>query len=67
MEILKQLREAVHRKRRELWLRLAFLTTTVFHFIGYTLSSSFGPKNWFLKWNIHPVPLIWLWMTSGCF
>jgi hypothetical protein len=29
------------------------------------LSSSFWPKNWLLKWNTHPVPLIWLHMTSG--
>jgi hypothetical protein len=29
-----------------------------------TLSSSFWPKSWLLKWNTHPIPPIWLWMTS---
>jgi hypothetical protein len=27
----------------------------------------FLAKNRLLKWNTHPIPLIWLRMTSGCF
>jgi len=32
-----------------------------------SLSSNFWPKNGLLKWNTHSIPLICLWITSGCF
>jgi primosomal protein N'' len=31
------------------------------------LSHSFWHKNRLPKWNTHPIPLVWLQMTSGCF
>jgi hypothetical protein len=31
------------------------------------LSSSFWPKNGLMIWNTHPIPLIWLRMSCGCF
>jgi hypothetical protein len=27
----------------------------------------FLAQNWLLKWNIYPVPLIWLQMAFACF
>jgi len=66
VEILKRLREAVRRKRPELWSNDWILH----HDNAPThnaVSISLCPKNRPLKWNTHSIPLIWLWMTSGCF
>jgi hypothetical protein len=59
VEILKQLHEAVHIKRPELWPNNCILyhDNAPAH---RALSSSFWPKNQLLKWNTHPIPRIWL-------
>jgi len=58
VEILKQLCETVHRKRPELrpndWI--LHHDNAPAHKV---LSSSFWPKNQLLKWNTHPILLIW--------
>jgi hypothetical protein len=65
-EIMKWLSEAVRGKRPELWPndRIIHYDNSPAHKV---LSSSFWPQNRLLKWNTHPVPLIWLRMTCGCF
>jgi hypothetical protein len=47
---------------------IQFSAMTVLQLTRCYLSSSFLPKNTsrFLKWNTHPIPLIWLRMNSGC-
>jgi hypothetical protein len=45
---------------------VGFYTIMMLQFIRCSLSSSFWPKSWLVKWNTHSFPLICLWMT-GCF
>jgi hypothetical protein len=40
---------------------------TMLHLARPSLSSSFWPKNELLKCNTHPIHLICLRITSGCF
>jgi hypothetical protein len=66
VELLQQLCEGVCRKR------LKLLPDLILHYNNapvhrLSLSSSFWPKNRLPKWNIQPIPLIWIQMTSGCF
>jgi hypothetical protein len=56
---LKQLHEAVYREEPEL-SPTAFSTMTMLQLTRCSLSSSFWSKNLLLKWNTHPVLLIWL-------
>jgi hypothetical protein len=59
VEIVKQLHEA---ERPELWPNEWILhNNDPAHKV---LSSSFWYKNRLLKWNTHPIPLIWLQITS---
>jgi hypothetical protein len=60
MEILKQLHEALHRKRTELGPTIGFSTMTMLQLTGCSLLSSYWPKNRLLKWSTNPVPMIWL-------
>jgi hypothetical protein len=66
VEILKRLREAVHRKGSKHWSN-----DWILHHDNApahkTLSSSFWPKNRLLKWTTHTIPLIWLRRAPGCF
>jgi len=59
VEILKRLPEAVHWKRPIDWI--------LNHDKAPVLLSSLWSINGLLKWNTHPVSLIWLRMTSGYF
>jgi hypothetical protein len=51
-------------KRPEFWLNDWILhhDNATAHKALLVRSSGFWPKNQLLKWNTHPVPLIWLWM-----
>jgi hypothetical protein len=62
MEILKWLREALSKKRPELWPNNSILyhDNAPAYKVCSVRSSSLWPKNRLLKCNTHPVPLIWL-------
>jgi hypothetical protein len=66
VEILKRLREAERKKRPELWPndRIPYHDNAP---AKRVLSRSFWRKNRLLKWNTHPITLVWFRMTSGCF
>jgi hypothetical protein len=67
MEILKRLREAVRRKRPELWPQYLDSPPWQRSSSQGVLSSSFWLKSGLLNWNTYPIPPIWLRMTSGYF
>jgi hypothetical protein len=67
VEILKRLREAVRRIGLNCGPMIGFYTVTMLQLTRRSLSKSFLPKNRLMKWNTHPLPLIWLRMTSGFF
>jgi hypothetical protein len=67
VEILKRLREAVRRKRPELWPNYWIL-----HYDNAPVHRALSVKQFLaqksiLKRNTHLISLIWLRMTSGCF
>jgi hypothetical protein len=66
VKTVKQFHEAVLEKGLNFGPMTGFSTMTMFKLTRHYLSSSFWPKNQLLKWNIHPIPLILLKMTSGC-
>jgi hypothetical protein len=67
VEILKRLREAVHRKIPELWPGdwIFHHENAPAHKADRSLSSNFWPKNRFLKENDHSIPLILIRMASA--
>jgi hypothetical protein len=67
VETFKWLREAVRRKSLNFGPVIRFSTTKMLQFTMRSLPSSFWPKYQLLKWKTHPIPLIWLRMTSSCF
>jgi hypothetical protein len=67
VEILEWLCEAVRRKRPELWSNNWILHHDNAPDQEVLFQAVPDPKNQLLKWNTHPLPLIWLQMTSGCF
>jgi len=67
VEMLKRLRDAIRRKRLELWPTIGFSIMTMFQHTKRSMWNSFWPKSRLLKLNTHPVPLICLRMASGYF
>jgi hypothetical protein len=67
VEIMKWLHEALCRKRPEIWLN-----DWILHHINPSAHKVLSVKQFMAQKlitevNIHPLPLIWLQMTSGCF
>jgi hypothetical protein len=67
VEILTRFREAVRRKIPELWPKYWILHHDYAAVHKELPVKHFVPKNTFFKLNTHPISLIWLRMTSGCF
>jgi len=67
MEKMKRIREAMHRKRPEVWPSDWFPHRDNAPTHEALSLKQFLAQNRLLKWNIHPVSLIWLRTTSGCF
>jgi hypothetical protein len=63
VEILKQLHDALCSKWPEPW-HISWILHHDNASAHRTLSSSLWTRSRLLKWNTHPLPLIWLWMTS---
>jgi hypothetical protein len=59
VETLKRLHEALHFG--------PIIGSVMLQLTRRSLSSSFWPKNLLLKWNTHPIPVIWFRVTFGCF
>jgi hypothetical protein len=67
VEILEWLYEAVHRERPELWPNNWILHHDNAPAHKAPSVKQFVAKIQLLKWNTHPIPLIWLRMTSSSF
>jgi hypothetical protein len=63
VEILKWLHEVVRRKRPELWPN-----NWILHHNNAPAHNALSVKQVLAQMeHPHPIPLIWLWMSSGCF
>jgi len=67
VEILKRLREAVCRESPKLWPSDWILHHDIAPAHRALSVKQFLAKNQVLKWNTHPLALIWLRMTFDCF
>jgi hypothetical protein len=71
VQILKRLHEAVRYDRPELWLgdRILHHDNATDHKALSVKQAGFWPKkkNRLMKWDTHPIPLICLRITCGCF